>query len=272
MGFLFVDSIDQIKSGKSARGRFKIPAGALIPPNLLAEGVGQLAGWIAMEHCDFLARPVAGIVGQCVIETQPPSGDEVELEVEAGTCDSDAIEYRGSAMIEGHTIVRLSECVGPMLPMEEFDDPLRVAKRFELLRCGRQQTELTAELLASTALEPKLVRVDQGARAVLEVPESSAIYAEHFPRKPVLPGTLLLDAQMRLGLSLVARGAGPKAGANGPRMVSIRNLKIRSFLSPGTTVELGARLMPGRGLQQIIALSATLQGKSVAAASMEIEP
>ncbi|HEY2664093.1 MAG TPA: hypothetical protein VGI47_07105, partial [Candidatus Binataceae bacterium] len=131
MGFLFVDSIDQIKSGKSARGRFKIPAGAAIPPSLLAEGVGQLAAWIAMERCHFSARPVAGIVGRCVIESPSPPGDEVELEVEVGTCDSDAIEYRGSAAISGRPIVSLSECVGPMLPMEEFDDPLRVAKRFE---------------------------------------------------------------------------------------------------------------------------------------------
>ena len=272
MGFLFVDSIDQIKSGKSARGRLKIPAGAVIPPSLLAEGVGQLAGWIAMERCDFSARPVAGIVGRCVIEAQPPSGDEVELEVEAGTCDSDAIEYRGSAIIDGHSIVRLSECVGPMLAMEEFDDPLRVAKRFERLLFGREHRGLTAELLASTALEPKLIGVAQAAGAVLEVPKSSAIYAEHFPRKPVLPGTRLLDAQMRLGLSLIERSARPSAAANGPRRLSIRNLKIRSFVRPGTTVELGAKLMPSSDQQQIIALSATQQGKSVATASLEVEP
>ncbi|HEY2662875.1 MAG TPA: hypothetical protein VGI47_00945, partial [Candidatus Binataceae bacterium] len=91
------------------------------------------------------------------------------------------------------------------------------------------------------------------------------------PRKPVLPGTLLLNVQIQLGLRLIYRKATLGATGNGPRKVSIRNLKIRSFISPGATVELGAKLMRVSGKQRFIALSATQEGRSVAAASMEVE-
>jgi 3-hydroxymyristoyl/3-hydroxydecanoyl-(acyl carrier protein) dehydratase len=271
MGFLFVDSIERIESGKRARGRFKTLAGMAMPPSLIAEAIGQLAGWIAMERCDFSARPVAGIVGECVIESPETSGDELELEVEAGTCDSEAIEYRGSAATDGRRIVALSECIGPMLPMEEFDDPGRVAKRFEALRSGKGKGELTSDLLGAIPFEPIETKERGVAYAILEAPKSSLIYAEHFPRKPVLPGTLLLDAEMRLGLSLVGREAAGKEIDRGRGRVSLRGIKFRTFISPGATLELEARLLGSNAKQRVIALGANQRGKRIAGASMEIE-
>jgi len=271
MGFLFVDSIEWIESGKSARGRFNTLNGRAMPPSLIAEAIGQLAGWIAMERCDFSARPVAGIVGECVIESQVTSGDQVELEVEAGTCDSDAIEYRGSAATGGKRIVELSQCIGPMLPMEEFDDPARVAKRFKALRSGEGKRDVTSELFGPMPIEPIETKERGVAHAILEAPRSSLVYGEHFPRKPILPGTLLLDAEMRLGLSLVGREAASKELGDGVRRVSIRGIKFRTFINPGARLELEARLLGSNAKQRVIALGASQRGKKVAAASMEIE-
>ncbi len=47
------------------------------------------------------------------------------------------------------------------------------------------------------------------------MPDSAPFYADYFPRRPVLPGTLLLDAQLRLSAELaadLASGRGPSRG------------------------------------------------------------
>ena len=77
------------------------------PACLIAEAIGQLAGWIAIEHSDFNSRPVAGLVGECVIAGQPSPGQTVELAVQMDECEADAVAYAGSARADGRTIVAL---------------------------------------------------------------------------------------------------------------------------------------------------------------------
>ena len=60
--FSFVDRITEHRPGTHARGRFAIPATVdAFPPALVAEAVGQLAAWVAMEHIAYRGRPVAAL-------------------------------------------------------------------------------------------------------------------------------------------------------------------------------------------------------------------
>ena len=100
--------------------------------------------------------------------------------------------------------------------------------------------------------------------ATLHVPAQAPFFADHFPRRPVFPATLLLDAQIRLATQLVS-----EQGRNGELTLRrMNNVKVRSFTSPCQTLELGASATAHeRGIR--VALSARAGGKSVATARVE---
>src|SRR5262245_50014697 len=119
MAFCFVDRILEIEPGKRARGQFGAPPDlAWLPPCLVAEAIGQLAGWVAMSATDFRRRPVAGIASEGNILEAPLGGSLIELGVEIGSLGADAVDYGGWAAHGGKRILELKHCVGPMLPME----------------------------------------------------------------------------------------------------------------------------------------------------------
>ena len=50
------------------------------------------------------------------------------------TLDEESVAYSGRATVEGHEILRLTDCVAPMLPQRDYDEPEDLARQFELLR------------------------------------------------------------------------------------------------------------------------------------------
>jgi len=263
--FTFVDRITQLEPGKRARGLFAVPGHLTdFRSSLVAEAVGQLAAWVSMAFLDFRVRPVAGLAGRASFLGEVHPGDLLELEVDLDSCDEEAVAYGGAAHVNGTRVLELAQCVGPMLPLAEFDAPEAVRERFEVL-CGAGAPAARFPGVGDPATEI----TERGAgklRATLHVPRSAAFFGDHFPRRAVFPGTLLLDAQMKLALEL-ARGA----AADG-RLVPewVRNVKIRSFILPGQDVELQAELASNADQLMTIALTARAKGKPVSSARMAI--
>ncbi|HEX6945506.1 MAG TPA: hypothetical protein VF196_04875, partial [Casimicrobiaceae bacterium] len=132
--FSFVDRITDYAPGRHARGTFAIPAQAgSFPPALVAEAVGQLAAWVAMEHIRYRGRPVAALANETRFLRGVAPGDTLELAVDIETADDEAVAYRGTADVAGARVIELIDCLGPMLPVAEFDDPAALAERFALL-------------------------------------------------------------------------------------------------------------------------------------------
>src|SRR5690606_28305732 len=134
-------------------------------------------------------------------------------------------------------VVRLRNCLGPMVPLEEFDDPDAVRRRCELLK------ESGAEPGAFGGVPELLIEKTGGetgvlAEGLLRVPESAPFFGDHFPRRPVFPGTLLMNANLNFSLALAGE-FGPGAEAWRPR--AMRDVKLRSFMPPGETLEAKAR-------------------------------
>ena len=270
MAFLLVDRITEIEPGVRARGDFTLPADLPDPsPCLLAEAVGQLAAWVAMAKAEFRSRPVAGIAGEVKFNDMPVPGATFDLEVRLESCEADSILYAGWACVGGMPIIELSRFVGPMLPMEDFDDPQAVRKHFELL-CGTDKP--IQGFFTDAALIPHLDIIDRDPakrlRAKMSVPTSAAFFADHFPRKPVLPGTLLLDAKVRIAARLAAEVLDPDRQIL-IRPTRIRNVKLRSFVHPGQMLEIDAEILTTSDSSTEIALIAEAGGQRVSTARVE---
>lgn len=239
--FSFVDRITAHEPGLRIRGGYTIPAGLdAFPGSLVAEAVGQLAAWAAMAVTGFERRPVAGLAGRIELLASIRPGQELELAAEMESADEDAVAYRGTARVNGTPVIRLEDCVGPMMPVVEFDDPRALRERFALLE-GRGAEPGGFTGLPALGLDP--VRDDAGGAegAVLHVPASAPFFADHFPRRPVFPGSLLMHLNLQLAAAL-AGGLAPPAGGVRWTLRTVQDMKLRAFIAPGETLQLEARL------------------------------
>ena len=265
--FSFVDRITALEPGRRARGRFAIPAGLpTFSIGLVAEAVGQLAAWVAMAQAEFRWRPVAALSGETRIVGQAAPGEILDLGVEIESCDQDAVAYAGWARVADTPVLELSRCVGPMLPLEDFDAPEAVREHFQTL-CGPGARP--SRFPGITA--PNLSLIDhipgQRLRAAMHVPASAPFFADHFPRRPVFPATLLLDAHIRLAVQL----AGETLPAGQPlRPTRLADVKMRSFILPGHAVEVEAAMRSATDEAAELTLAAMVDGKRVATGRMEV--
>ncbi len=268
--FSFVDRITALEPGMRARASFDVPGDiGVFPACLVAEAVGQLAAWIAMARIDFRGRPVAALATETLFHGEVAPGARLELEVEIESCDDDAVAYGGGAYVNGARVIELRHCLGPMLPVQEFDAPEAMRERFGLLcAAGAPGGRFRGVVV------PKLIGLDgvagKSARALLQVPQSAPFFADHFPRRPVFPATLLLDSQIRMAMDL-ARGAIGTAVKSPLAPRRMTHVKMRSFIAPGQAVELGAELVAVEGAgAHTLRLSATSDGRVVATARLDV--
>jgi 3-hydroxymyristoyl/3-hydroxydecanoyl-(acyl carrier protein) dehydratase len=266
--FSFVDRITECDPGRSARGRFHVPAAIPdFPACLVAEAVGQLAAWVSMEQIGYRGRPVAALAGETRFLAGVAPGDLLDLAVEIDDVDDGAVSYRGWADVRGQRVIELNDCLGPMLPVAEFDAPEALRARFALLRGAGAPPDRFRGLPA-----PRFEIVEhvpgQAVRATLHVPLSAPFFADHFPRRPVFPATLLLDSQIVLAAQ-VAREA--VAGGRSPVPSRMTHVKMRSFIVPGQEVDSRADFAGVEGELVRIALSARDGGgKTIATARLEL--
>ncbi|MEP6944133.1 MAG: hypothetical protein ABI981_14415 [Betaproteobacteria bacterium] len=262
--FSFVDRIMLLEPGRRAHGVFPIPRGiAEFPRALVAEAVGQLAAWVAMSAIEFRGRPVAALADRTTFHGLAQPGDVLELAVDIDDCDDEAVAYGGSASIGGQRVAELEHCLGPMLPCVDFDAPEALRERFALL-CA--DGDVPGRFRGVAIVTPVTLAHDPGRSlsARLDVPTRAPFFGDHFPRRPVFPATLMLDAQMRLALEL-ARETGTSSKWE---LRSMSKVKVRSFTLPGQSVELRAEATPeGDTLQ--VALSARFDGKVVSTARVD---
>ncbi len=238
--FSFVDRITAIQPGVSVRGAYQIPAGITeFASSLVVEAIGQLAAWAAMAALDFKVRPVAGLAGKVEFLAAVYPGQTLELSAEIETADIDAVSYAGSASVGGKVVLRLHDCVGPMMPLEEFDDPLAVRARFELLQADGATAGCfggvpTIELEANGGESGKSVA------ATIPVPAAALFFSDHFPRRPVFPGTLLMNLNLQLATALSAEIALPVG--HFWQLKSVSDVKLRAFILPGEQLQAVAKL------------------------------
>ena len=268
--FSFVDRITQIDGVTRAAGLYTIPADTTyFPVSLVAEAIGQLAAWVAMSEVGFRFRPVAALAGDTRIFAQPEPGDQLTLIVEIESCDKDSITYRGHAMVGGQRVLELLDTLGSMLDIGEFDDPVALAADFaQLTSVGRAPGAFKG--VPHPILNEQNHIPGERLEAQLALPSEADFFQDHFPRRPVFPATLMLDAQLQLAKRLAAEHAGQPV-----RITRITNVKVRAFTSPGARLDLFAEsVAPGQDDPEpiLIKVGAKADGRTIAAAKMFFVP
>jgi 3-hydroxymyristoyl/3-hydroxydecanoyl-(acyl carrier protein) dehydratase len=274
--FSFVDRITELKPGVLVRGRYTLATNLdSFPFSLVAESVGQLAAWAAMAAVNFQRRPVAGLAGAIEVFAAPRPGQTLELSAELETVDHEAVAYGGSAKVDGQLAIRLNHCVGPMMPLEEFDDPQALRQRFAQLQ-AQGAVPGAFQHFPATALNKTSSQPGQWLRAALQVPSSAPLFEDHFPRRPVFPGTLLMHANLELASALASEFLGapasPPASSAAPQteptwiLQSVSDVKLRAFITPGDLLEIEARLQQVSGEVATISLQTRKDNRPIGSA------
>ncbi len=303
MGYFFVDRILDIQEdpglGGIFRGRgiksvsrwdpFLRPeqGGKLeLSPCFAGEALGQLAAWVAMSRGGYVRRPVAGLTAEVQVGRAAEPGDLILLEVELESLEEDVVQYNGKASVGGEMVLELHHAAGPMLPMEEFDDPKEVERQFHVLsregntlpEGGSPLSQKSKDWFRPAAPSSGAAEVHPVIDAIVERDESRILAATcvsraapylvgHFPRNPVLPATLLLDGQVLLA-RLLASGPGRKS----IRVSRLLNLKMRDFVRPGTRLLSEVRIREGSADRILMDLTARMENRLVSSGALELVP
>lgn len=258
MHFLFVDRILALTPGGVTQGMKHVTPDdyyvcldeqnrRYFVPSLVGETVGQLAAWNVMLSHDFTKRPVAGIAACATLHRPVYVGETLLLEASLDSLDDSAVQYHGIARVGDEVVFELAGALGPLLPMEDFIDPDVVRAQFdELNRPGELLEEhcLRAPLIESTHDQlhhvNALVQFDRvlehepGVQITAEkcITRAAPYFPDHFPKKPVLPMTMLLECVMNLGRRFVEQSAFDRAY----RVQCMRRIKMNDFVAPGSVL------------------------------------
>lgn len=248
MSFLFVDNITVLEPGRYVKGVKHItphdqylmphPSGRLcFLPSLVGETLGQLAAWSVMAANHFTRRPVAGIVGAAYVHRPAFLGETLMLESVIDELDDTAVRYHSMAQINGEPVFSIEGAIGPLLPMDDFIALEAVRQQFEAIY---HTPPINVVSLETQAVEPVPVGFDRilicepGERlvAALDVNPQAPYFADHFPRRPVLPMTILLESKLALTRQFL-QASGWDASFD---IKGFRRIKMNEFVHPGDVV------------------------------------
>jgi 3-hydroxymyristoyl/3-hydroxydecanoyl-(acyl carrier protein) dehydratase len=238
-------------------------------PALIGETLGQMTAWAVMHQNDFRLRPVAGIVESVTLERAAYVGETLALESWIDALDDTAVQYHGEVRVGSELVFRLEGALGPMLPMEDFIDPMMVRRQFaEINRPGDWPYLPQAAPLAIAESQRQIALVYDhitdsvpGVRmsAVKHVTRAAPYFPDHFPHKPVLPLTVLLECHMNLAKEFLAH-----AGLSGQyRIHTLRRIKMSDFVYPGDVVSCDVTVKSHSAHELILRFCATVAGKRI---------
>jgi 3-hydroxymyristoyl/3-hydroxydecanoyl-(acyl carrier protein) dehydratase len=290
--FHFVDRIVELDPGKHALGvrhvtaadPFLLPrdGGPCLLSCIVGEALGQLGAWNVMAANGFTLRPVAGIARNVRILGEVRPGDAILLDTTIDSVDDEVVRYHAVGSVRGEKVMVLGEGLGPFLPLEQFNDPSEVRGHFDRIhRPGEvaEVLEVAPEAGNDSSGDPEWLAFDEilSRDAGREIAASKRIdgewpfFADHFPRKPVYPMSLLLECILRLGDELLP-GDDSTGGPNRLRPGNICRVKMSRFVEPGHTVVVRAKVEKDRGAGVRVAFRCEMDGKRVLVADVDYVP
>ncbi len=254
MRFLFVDRILHLVPGEYVRGIKHITRddtwlchddqGRLcFIPSLIGETLGQLAAWNVMSSNHFTRRPVAGVVSSARLHRPAYIGETLLLESFIDALDDTAVQYHSVARAGDDVVFSIDGALGPLLPMEDFIDQNSIRSQFDEINrpgdlvepaSGIRQDPLQPAA-GSPAVMPMLfdhiLAIEPGIRMSAEkrITRAAPWFPDHFPNKPVLPMTVLLECKLNLAREFVSLAQYKQQY----QVQELRKIKMNVFVLPG---------------------------------------
>jgi 3-hydroxyacyl-[acyl-carrier-protein] dehydratase len=102
-------------------------------------------------------------------------------------------------------------------------------------------------------------------RAQALVPETSTIFEGHFPGHPLMPGVLLIESMAQTSGWLIIGATGFERM---PFLASVKEAKLRTFVSPGQELSLTADLVHEGSGFAVTSAAVAVDGKTVASSEI----
>ena len=282
MRFLFVDRIMELSPAKLVRGIKHITRddpflchddkGKLcFVPSLIGEALGQLAAWNIMVSNDFTQRPVAGLTARARLYRSAYVGETLLLESVIDHLDEAAVQYHSVARIGDEVVFTIDGALGPLLPMEDFIEPSEVRKQFiEINRPGEWPCAIppTGGLLpegeprtVAPMLFDRILSSDPGVSLCAEkrITRAAPYFPDHFPNKPVLPLTVLLECKLNLAREFIALAGFSKSY----QVREVRKIKMKEFVFPGDIVVCHLSIKKHDADELVLTYRSEVEGKRV---------
>src|SRR6516162_606169 len=109
----------------------------------------------------------------------------------------------------------------------------------------------------------RIVALDLDGRTVkthAKVPQTSTIFEGHFPGNPLMPGVLLIESMAQTSGWLVI---GLTKFERMPFLAAIKDAKLRTFVLPGTNLDITAKLLHDGSGFAITKASIAADGKPI---------
>jgi 3-hydroxyacyl-[acyl-carrier-protein] dehydratase len=116
----------------------------------------------------------------------------------------------------------------------------------------------------------RIVALDLAARTIkahAQVPQTSTIFEGHFPGHPLMPGVLLIESMAQASGWLII---GLTNFERMPFLASVREAKLRTFVSPGQALTLTASVVHEGSGFTVTKAAVEADGKTVANCEMTL--
>jgi 3-hydroxyacyl-[acyl-carrier-protein] dehydratase len=117
-------------------------------------------------------------------------------------------------------------------------------------------------------LVDRIVELDLAGRTIktqAQVPHTSTIFEGHFPGHPLMPGVLLTEAMAQTSGWLII---GVTGFSRMPFLASVKEAKLRTFVSPGQVLSMRACLLHDGSGYAMTKAAIDVDGKTVADAEI----
>lgn len=250
---------------------------------LVGEILGQLAAWSVMQATDFKQRPVAGIVDEVEFHRPAALGETLWVDVTIDELDAEAVLYHGHVQVGSEILFRLQGALGPLLAMEELVEEAVARNQFKDIYRPVSEHALCFETEAArhhperiqrSCMDPTTVlhhprmtydwiqdfEAGRFLKAIKAISYAAVFFSDHFPNKPVLPMTVLLECQLNLADDFLSLSA----FASNYRVSSMRKIKMNRFIHPGNVVLCELKLKKQDETELVLSFQNSIDGKRVA--------
>jgi 3-hydroxyacyl-[acyl-carrier-protein] dehydratase len=268
MRFLFVDRICELDRGRQVRAIKNIswygdfleeifPGLPVFSPVIAAEAAAQALSWLIVEARDFLVKPLITVLDSytCFRHVQP--GDQIEMEGQVESFQPESALAHARILLNKKPAAEIKHGVCYLYPLVELQDPESARRQFQNLTenkvplpaAAQVKTELphsTGTALAARPWVDRVIEYEAGKKIVgiRNVTGTEDYFNDHFPRRPILPGVIIMDAltsaaQLLLGPVLAGNGLDHKKAV----LQQAKKIKFRKLVQPGDQLLLEASLV-----------------------------